>query len=187
MKSFFLLFAIFASPAFAQPVWEQVVGAPPGLLNGFGDPNNNSVRSMIVFDGMLYVGTENGNNGLELWRSNDGIGWIQVNENGFGVTTNRFAGSMAVFGGVSGNWYNDSGAEVWQSGEPEWVQRNVEGFGNAANTWISSLVVFDDQLFAGTSNRAAGCEVWRLKSELVPIFTDGFGPGNTSAWSASVP
>ncbi|MBK5092193.1 MAG: hypothetical protein JJE48_01590 [Actinobacteria bacterium] len=37
--------------------------------NGFGDPANVAVHSMVVYDGHLYCGTANTNTGCEVWRN----------------------------------------------------------------------------------------------------------------------
>src|SRR5664280_634035 len=48
---------------------------------GFGD--NESALSLTTFNGLLYVGTYNGNTGAEVWAYN-GSTWTQVNQDAFG-------------------------------------------------------------------------------------------------------
>ena len=73
--------------------WSQV------NTDGFGDGNNSSSSSMTLFDGYLYVGTENSTTGGEVWRTSNGTSWSQINSNGFGDANNTGVNSLASFGG----------------------------------------------------------------------------------------
>jgi len=68
--------------------WEQVVGHnAPFTPGGFGNPDNTGAWSIETFNDYLYVGTMNWDfsetGGCEVWRSNDGIHWEQVVNQGF--------------------------------------------------------------------------------------------------------
>lgn len=65
--------------------WEQA------NADGFGDANNSSAASGVVFEDNLYVGTWNNTTGGQIWRSPDGATWQQVNTNGFGDPNNSDA------------------------------------------------------------------------------------------------
>jgi hypothetical protein len=52
-------------------------------IDGFGDLNNHSSYSMVIYNERLYVGTGNVKTGTEIWEY-DGETWIQVNIDGFG-------------------------------------------------------------------------------------------------------
>jgi hypothetical protein len=54
--------------------WEAVIGGSSHTPSGFGAPMNVYAWSMKVYDGKLYVGTQNMFGG-EIWRSTDGTTW----------------------------------------------------------------------------------------------------------------
>ena len=59
--------------------WEQVVGDGAGSSNGFDDADNVSALSMAIFGSYFYIGTGNGTDSCEMWRSSNGTIWNQVN------------------------------------------------------------------------------------------------------------
>jgi endo-1,4-beta-mannosidase len=60
---------------------------------------------------------------------------------------------------------------------------------NRYNIKIQSLVVFDEALYASTSNRMTGMEVWRLSDDMTwrQANVDGFGNSNNvkTLWSVA--
>ncbi len=101
-------------------IWRSVDGAPGTWTqvntDGFGDSNNIAVYSFsIPGDGHLYVATDNGITGTEVWRTN-GTTWEQVNTDGFGVAANSAAFLARelfknyLFAGTC----NSSGAHIWK-------------------------------------------------------------------------
>ncbi|MDY6837582.1 MAG: H-type lectin domain-containing protein [Thermodesulfobacteriota bacterium] len=62
--------------------WEPMVGPVPAFYSyGFGDPSNNDISSLEVFNGFLYAGVGRDNaNGIQLWRSADGKWWEKFKE-----------------------------------------------------------------------------------------------------------
>lgn len=62
--------------------WTPVVGPPPAPNPyGFGDSKNRDQRSLEVFKDRLYVGIgRDNNNGVQLWRTADGIKWEKFQE-----------------------------------------------------------------------------------------------------------
>ena len=71
----------------------RLAGLDPGWVqvntSGFGDGNNQDIwAGLAVFGDYLYVGTENGTTGAEIWRSANGADWSQVNADGFGDPNN---------------------------------------------------------------------------------------------------
>ncbi len=140
----------------AQPTWAKV-------SDGFEDPHNLSIESLITFGDYLYAGTYKDPfqfEGCELWRSDDGTTWEQVNSDGFGNENNIRIASMAVFDGYL--YVGTSGGKIWRSSNgTNWSQANENGFGNENNIYITSMAVFDGYLYAGTSNYGTGAEIWR--------------------------
>jgi hypothetical protein len=70
--------------------WVQVVG------DGFGDINNVKIESLTTYAGDLYAVTNNSLDnpvtGAKVWRSTDGVNWTQINEDGFGNSSNTGCG-----------------------------------------------------------------------------------------------
>ena len=67
------------------------------ITPSFGDPNNQKVDMVYVFQNQLYVSVKNTLTGIEIWRSTDGTLWEQANQDGFGDSHN-----------ASSNWSNAS-------------------------------------------------------------------------------
>jgi len=111
-------------------------------------------------------------------RYDGGITWTQVNENGFGSSSNQaiwdltmcndslYAGTMNMGG---------SGCQIWRyDNDTNWTQVNESGFGNGTNSMVTSMTVLNGQLCAGTHNTTNFCEVWRAvntSSVTDPIIT----------------
>lgn len=76
--------------------WEAMVNSTQtGVRSpGFGNEHNILVTSMTTFNGYLYTATYNDSQGTEIWRTNNGTDWAQVNDDGFGNHTT----SAAVLG-----------------------------------------------------------------------------------------
>ena len=78
--------------------WTRVDPGAPGLGNGgFGDGAfQQDARGMAVYNGKLYVGTENKISSCEVWEYDGISSWKQVNMDGFGEPDNEESISMAV-------------------------------------------------------------------------------------------
>jgi PKD repeat protein len=180
--------------------WTRVV------TNGFGDANNQIV-AMEVFNGYLYAGTYNWNSiaitstGGEVWRTNDGTTWTQVNADGFGSTDNLIVSSFAVFNdylyaGID-NWNftarSSTGAQAWRCqvcDGSDWQQVMGNGFGNPRTHGMSALEVFDNHLYFVVANSTTGMEVWRTVdgTNWEQVGFAGFGDSNNYAsyWDNAV-
>ncbi len=140
--------------------WTQVVGQgaagdPTGP--GFGDGLNcQAAGDMIVFDGMLYVGTGWGPPGrvAKIWAF-DGSTWTQANTDGFGDATNAGSRALAIYDGrlYAGTNGGTGGGQVWRYDGPDpadWTQVAANGFGN--NDYeVRVMESWDGQLYAGTA------------------------------------
>ncbi|MBU1669983.1 MAG: IPT/TIG domain-containing protein [Actinobacteria bacterium] len=157
-------------------IWTTLgIGGPPYTdwtkvnSDGFGDPGNSMAQSMVIFNGELHVGTQNGN-GCQVWKTAATGGppytdWTKVNGDGFGTNQNYEATSMAVYGAVLyvGTWNGTTGCEVWSSngtgGPPysDWSQVNASGFGSGDDIpQAYSMSVYGTDLYT-----SAGVEVWK--------------------------
>ncbi|MGB3477666.1 MAG: hypothetical protein WBB67_00730 [bacterium] len=134
------------------------VSAPPRLIwekvmdGGFGDPQNGVILSSAVFDGSLYMGTQNFVDQAELWRTSDGTTWEPVTTTGFLDILNfdfRGFGNGYMWRMIV---YNNSlfvgtlnpilGCQVWGSstGDPgTFEQVNVNGMNNERKIPIADL------------------------------------------------
>ena len=148
--------------------------------NAFGNMPSDGYSvalAMEVFNGNLYVGTRNDEDGAEVWRYDGDINWTQVNETGFGSTNNKaiwdlvvcndslYAGTMNMGGGGGQVWRYDIGIN--------WTQVNESGFGNTTNSMVTSMTVLGEQLCAGTHNTTNYCQVWGSNNitSVIPAIT----------------
>jgi len=157
---------------------------------------------MAVYGGQLYVGTENGANGCNVWRY-DGANWTQVvgqsppgtpgTGPGFGNAANFEAYEMSVYGGCLyvGVTNLVTGCEVWRYDGTTWTQvvgggaagtPTAPGFGNGSNWSIWGTAVYDLGLFWGTWNNATGCEVWSTKTSPTWYLAEGATLGGFETW-----
>lgn len=65
---------------------------------GFGDTNNTGIYSAAQYRGELFMGTLNLTTGAEIWKSDDGAIWRQVNSDGFSSSNNVSANVMEALG-----------------------------------------------------------------------------------------
>ena len=128
----FVLLAVilFMSPGIASAAvlpWEAMVNSTfSGTRSpGFGNEANQFVSSMATFGDYLYVASYNDDQGTEIWRTNNGTSWEQVNEDGFGAHATSLS-ILAVFndhlyafpsvlapGTVVAAWRTDNGT-AWE-------------------------------------------------------------------------
>lgn len=102
---------VFSVPCMVQSQvlsWDQI------NESGFGYSNTRA-SGMTVFNGSLYVGTINQVEKAQVW-CYDGDTWTQVNNNGFGNSSNNMVTSMAVLNGklCAGTHNTATYCEVWQ-------------------------------------------------------------------------
>ncbi len=139
--------------------WSKV-NLPTGIegvyLDGFGEAENYGIRTMIVYNNELYIGTATNlllDKGFEIWKY-DGINWHpvissdvpgvkpgDVEYNGFGNPLNNYAWSMNVtsdgklwVGTANGRIHNlmepeTVGGELWCYNGTEWITIVKDGIG----------------------------------------------------------
>jgi hypothetical protein len=140
---------------------------------GFGNPANEEVSAIGVYNGRLYLGTSNGTTGAEV-HSFDGVagtwsqhlpGWTQALEaDGFV----EFQGKLYV--GLS----KDQGCEIWRHDGVgnTWarVDPTAPGpggfFSGGAQRDARGMTVHGNKLYVGTENDATGCQVWSFDGTL---------------------
>ena len=175
-----LLFPGMASPACANgstPGWRQ------SNVNGFGEPKNSRISSLVVFGDRLYAGTASDNSvPAQVWRTPDGRNWSQFSPPWPAETS-------AVFDAVSfgGRLYvgtaRESGGEIWRTDGVTWQQVAGGGLGDANNYSMAALVVYGGKLYVATGNIVTGIEIWRSSTgnsgSWLQVNADGFGHGAT--------
>ena len=142
------------------PGWKQV------NINGFGKRWNIIALSMEQFDEMLYVGTLNGSDGAEVWRTADGKTWEQANESGFGeenLDHNNAVIDLAVFGDdlyASTGWGVLPG-QIWRTSDGlNWELVEDYGFDDPGSGGINIFGIFGDELYVSMQGDE-GVEIWR--------------------------
>ncbi len=168
------------SVAGAAEVWRSQTGAAGTWTqvstDGFGDPNNTSIRAMTAFGNYLYAGTENFTTGTEIWRTADGTSWSQANTDAFGGTLYTDTRALDVYNNqlYAGTEDITNGAGIFRtSNGTSWTQVVTGGFDGVDNTNVLFLEEFGGYLYAGTIN-ANGAEIWRSAT------------GNSGTWSRVV-
>lgn len=134
------------------------------------------IPSMATFNGRLYFGVYNLNNGGEVYYF-DGLAWTQDNVDGFDNNENVTVASLTNFNGVLyATTDNDTtGAEVWKrTADLTWIKVTDAGFGQGAgtaNTFTSE--VFNGYFYVGADNakvfRSSDGASWEQ------VNTNGFG------------
>ena len=154
---------VFMTPQTASAAvlpWEAMVNSTftsAPRSPGFGDPANQFVSSMATFGDYLYVATYNDDQGTEIWRTNNGTSWEQVNEDGFGAHATSLS-ILAVFndhlyafpsvlapGTVVAAWRTDNGT-AW-----ELAKDNIaEPSPTSILPWATA--VYNNSLYVGLLN-----------------------------------
>lgn len=163
------------------------------ITNGFGDAANSAALTFEVFNGYLYAGTYNWNTaamtstGGEVWRTDDGLAWTQVNTAGFGSVNNDTVYALAAFKGnlYASTSYSGAGVQVWRCqvcDNSDWTQVVDSGWGNSNRRGASALKVFDDRLYLVVGNPVTGMEVWRTSDGTYweQVGFGGFGDSNNN-------
>jgi len=164
--------------------WEPIIynNGEAQFSSGFGNPDNLAAYSSAIFDGWLYIGTMNWEEGCEIWRTNGNI-WEKVIGsgcsivNGFGddevgFERDIYAWDMKVFEDVFTNQnflyvgtFNIAGCELWRTSDGfNWtclvgnegvLKRGFNMFGyplRTHNYGIRRLEVFKNSLYIGTAS-----------------------------------
>lgn len=129
--------------------WTQVGGS--GINNSWADTSYSYLKSMVTYNGKLYVGTSftgSGNPTGDIWRY-DGSTWTQVGGKGINSSwTNadnrEEVPTMSVYKGklyAGLGFSNDNDALVYSFGDNAYVESNTSSF--TANTWYHLAGAYD--------------------------------------------
>lgn len=111
--------------------------------NGFGNPANNTIGALAVFNGWLYAGTWN-EDGAQLWRTSNGQTWSQVTQPWAVSNTEVYCatpfGSHLYIG--TGN---EAGGEIWRTNGTTWEQVASGGLGDTNNYGFYAFAEFSNR------------------------------------------
>jgi hypothetical protein len=140
--------------------WTQV------NASGFGYFTNAAVLSLEVFAGDLYAGASNWVEGGQVWRTSDGLTWMQVSDLGFEsayTTTNTALLDMIEFDDqlYVGTGWGSAAGQIWRSSDGEnWTLVEDAGFDDPGDIAIATFAVFSGTLYVATDS-TNGLEIWR--------------------------
>ena len=142
--------------------WEAVT------TNGFGITQNTSISSLGIFDDHLYAVTHNQVTNLQIWRTTNGLDWIQVvsgglgnpaHNSGAGTQLIEFQGQLFLF---SGSLSFDR--EVWRSTDGvAWEPVKFDEWATSRNSMsVKPVTVFSGRMLAGTGilSPTQGFKLW---------------------------
>jgi hypothetical protein len=144
-----------------------------------------------VYNGFLYAAVDgqiSPATGMQVWRTDNGSDWAQVNLDGFGNVDNSWTGGLAVYGGYLyiGTGNQVTGAQLWRSSNgTTWSQVIDNGFGDSNNVKVETPFAVDGYLYVIINNGVTGLEVWRSSDGTAwsQVNVDGFGDSNNAtAW-----
>ena len=171
---------LFLTASAPLEIWRSTDGLAwgPVVDDAFDDPENNHSGKLRAFGEHLYVGTSRevvggpggAGDGLEIWRTADGLAWSAVVAtgetgavlaSGFGLPGNTAATALAVFQNrlyVSTVNHVD-GAQIWRFDGTGWeeVTPAEAAFGVVR---IQTLGVFGRRIFAGQGITPFGAILW---------------------------
>lgn len=163
--------------------WVEITGGPLDSLI------NDSIRSTIVYEDLLYVGTFD-SSGAEIWTF-DGANWNLVRK--FSDEIEAVSDFIEFEGNLyAGVWNNDG--SLFFTGEsfevditPSFGGRRFE----SNNRGVMDTVVFQDQLYLSTWNFVNGFSLFRTADPLTGqweiVTRNGFGDrDNAYGWSMAV-
>ncbi len=153
-------------------------GVWPVMEDGFGNPKNLEVMSLMSYNGWLYAGTLNKTTGFEVWKlagPGGGVDPIQVVANGGPDPANETALTMCVFQDklYVGTMINHvralmafKGCDLIRIDENDQWETVVgpgslsgygSGFDHWSNVYVWSMVEHDGWFYAGTYDQMATC------------------------------
>ena len=166
--------------------WSAVIQDANG---GFGDANNTIIRSAEIFNGYLYLGTNNSSTGTEVWRCDvtncDGSAdFSQINSDGFGSANTTTTLDLKSYYGqylYAGTQNTNTGAPLFAcplssgcNASGDWTRINAVGFGATRNQGIESFQIYKDYMYMGVDDLITGPAVIRDFYNRAPVgWTDG--------------
>jgi hypothetical protein len=139
-----------ALPAANRSDTLTVAGGP--ATAGLGDELRDTARGSTVFDGDLYIGVENVDNGHvgEVWRTADGLTWVKAAPDAFGQGAGvvEHVDAFIVYGGQL--YAGTDNGEIWRTGDGTlWTEATpTPGGVPGVDQNITAFATFDGLLYA---------------------------------------
>ena len=173
--------------------WSKIGGDTAAAQNTTGITiNHETVRSMVVHAGTLYVGAGESAGDADVWRYDGGTSWTQI---GGDALNSSWAAStyerVHVLASDGTNLYAGLGSstgdsEVWRYNGTSWTLIGGDGvnssWANSTYEYVTSLNFFGGNLYAGTGLTAGDAEVWRWDGTSWTLIG---GDGVNSSWANS--
>jgi len=150
--------------------------------DGFGNRHTTGGlerHTMTVFQGKLYVGAANRNDGAVVM-SWDEKNWVKVAKNGFGSPANTaitclFATDKKLYAGTC----NEAGGEVWEYDGANWRCLHKGPFGKFLSNLVQGVVYYKGRVYAGLWNQGETkpVQVWAndAQNKWEQVNKPGFG------------
>jgi len=131
--------------------------------NGFGDSDNTGSKAAAVWNGKLYVGTENSNDGAEIW-AYDGENWEILDDAGVNDSSNSAIESMIVYNGKLwfGTQNTPNDAKLYSCIEGATCSQYSIAF-DANTNRVPSMTIANGNLYMGTGRTAGGAFAYRFE------------------------
>lgn len=132
----------------AGSFWEEIIN------DGIGDINNIWLSDFMIYNNYFYTGTLN-TNGMQLWRTSNGIDFENIFVEGNGLPGNTAAMKLYVYRNklYIGTMNFFVGASLWVNDDNEgisFVPVFLNGNGNPMNAYVWYLQEFQNRLYVGT-------------------------------------
>ncbi len=157
------------------------------MNDGFGDPHNQAIGDLFVFEDGLYASTWNATSGGQLYRTTDGTTWTQVGLPDLDTwdaeidVMQDFDGKLYIGSAVYGGGAPPHGARIIacdMSGPSADCSKVFEATDSSTNA-VLSMAVMGNWLYAGMAS-AAGGQIYRCLNtacsttgDWQQVFTDG--------------
>jgi hypothetical protein len=163
------------------PLWQQA------NISGFGDPHEQEVSALEIYNGYLYAGTYNVVDpqvlfdGGQIFRSPDGLTWTPVTQPGFQNPHDTAPPAILDFVVFNNRLYASTGrggnpAQIWRtSNGTSWAPMVTAGFGDPDLHDIAALAVYNNVIYAGASSQVSGARIYRSST------------GDSNTWTLVVP
>jgi hypothetical protein len=191
------LYATTNNSATGVEVWKSSNGNPGSWTqsntNGFGDTRNTGLWAVAVLNNYLYAATGQWGvpldtdtyTGTEVWRTNNGSTWSQVNTDGFGDRGNMspWLGSFNGYLYALSNNIFGTGAQLWRCATcdgTDWTQVVSDGFGDNNNDGGYFMLSYGGHFYVAAYNDTTGTEIWQTTNgtNWSQVNLDGYGDSN---------
>ncbi|MCP4135760.1 MAG: hypothetical protein GY754_32630 [bacterium] len=173
----------------AASAWEQVISG------GIDDASNYWFSDFVEYNGYFYTGTLNPT-GMELWRTNDGVNYEMLFDDGNGYKTNTAAMKLYAYDNklYVGTMNFLTGSYLYANSDEDGAQFDAvmeKGNGHFGNAYVWYMKEYNDRLYVGTFKDNGGFHLYSAKNPGVDEWTvetkNGFGhPGHYGIRSMAV-